>query len=61
MASIIPHFVYQVSKFLYWQSPKVSDFLIPTDFEANLLRSPVVRGQWLLKNVFLMRLFTFKR
>ena len=41
---------------LYWQSPKVSHFLIPTDFEANLPRSPVARGLWLLKNVFLMRL-----
>ena len=42
--------------FLYWQSPKVSHFLIPTDFEANLPRSPFARGLWLLKNVFLMRL-----
>ena len=40
----------QVSKFLHWQSPKMSDFLIPTDFEVNLPRRPVARGQWLLKN-----------
>ena len=38
----------QVSKFLYWQSPKMSDFLIRTDFEVNL--PPVACGQWLLKN-----------
>ena len=28
----------------------MSDFLIRTDFEVNLPRSPVARGQWLLKN-----------
>lgn len=28
----------------------MSDFLIPTDFEVNLPRSPVALGQWLLKN-----------
>ena len=39
-----------MSKFLYRQSPKVSDFLIPTDFEVNLPRRPVARDQRLLKN-----------
>ena len=38
------------SKFLYQQSPKMSDFLISTDFEANRPWSPVALGQWLLKN-----------
>ena len=38
------------SKFLYQQSLKMSDFLIPTDFEVNRPRSPVALGQWLLKN-----------
>ena len=28
----------------------MSDFLIRTDFEVNLPRSPVARGQGLLKN-----------
>lgn len=28
----------------------MSDFLLPTDFEVNLPRSPVALGQWLLKN-----------
>jgi len=28
----------------------MSNFLIATDFEVNLPRSPVARGQWLLKN-----------
>ena len=28
----------------------MSDFLLPSDFEVNLPRSPVALGQWLLKN-----------
>ena len=28
----------------------MSDFLLSTDFELNLPRSPVALGQWLLKN-----------
>ena len=28
----------------------MSDFLLPSDFEVNLPRSPFALGQWLLKN-----------
>ena len=28
----------------------MSGFLLPSDFEVNLPRSPVALGQWLLKN-----------
>ena len=32
----------------------MSDFLLPSDFEVNLPRSPVALGQWLLKNGVIM-------
>ena len=32
----------------------MSDFLLPSDFEVNLPRSPFALGQWLLKNGVIM-------